>query len=787
MGQGTQMQISSLDGRAASRDRKLVLHTNEHEDMNDWNLPAEVANGTTESFYIEFQNWEDGYGTGAGTIKVADGYEVYFRFAVAQDHYGITGYDYQTVAQLGGRYGQYVLTVLKNNEVVAVCREGETKEIKDCPPHWDSDMRPPEGYLRLHLQWVGDTRVPVSRMSWLTAHNAFTSPGDGWIIYQQSSTIAGQLEGGVRSFMLDTWEKDGQVVLAHGGTSFAHGLQKIGFYRPLASVLESFRAFLQEHPGESISIFLENSAPDGLLWEAFQPFLPFVYGKMVEGRLTYPDLRMEGPGDTVARMPDLHGKMVLFIDSGSSWIPRVWDYCIETTYGDSSLDPNLAKAMRQRPESGATNQNVQSFPFLIVNHFPDFNWQVAARDASFVAMGVLAAVPLFGPLLAGVAAVAAVTFTILHAERLSSVNSGERLKQKVDWALQPPTAENGGVDSGHYGRQPNFFALDFVLSGTAIDAVNYASSQAIDEYLERQSRLFPAEFPLAVFGMKGRAGLVAYRVDAMHRRHVLPIAGENVVLRLPESDQEEFVYLDCDPGYTVNAVRMTPRKVGDVLVWDVVFNMRVVPVSDYLPRGAGAAGAYAVPVAGGAEIPLDINVLNQIEVVLRRDASTEFAIYLRVAGAPPVLCATCRGDLSNFVLAAAVRGAPAADEERAHYAVSPDHPLLEEARRRGVPAPEPDAAAAPGVRIPFPSAEMAYDLSTAELRPRIHRLTLLDGAGRPVSELPFDLVSFTLDPAGLDGGYRVRAVTPGQNVVDVAGLRVANGQLVELRFLAAAV
>jgi chitinase len=91
---------------------------------------------------------------------------------------------------------------------------------------------------------------PFDRYTWLTAHNAFTSNG---LIRNQRTTIAEQLEAGVRAFMLDLHPFEGRVALCHAKCTYGPGTERF------ATLLEAtILPYLDTHPEAVITLQLED-------------------------------------------------------------------------------------------------------------------------------------------------------------------------------------------------------------------------------------------------------------------------------------------------------------------------------------------------------------------------------------------------------------------------------------------------------------------------------------------------------------------------------------------------
>ncbi|MEM7440803.1 MAG: hypothetical protein AAF393_14475 [Pseudomonadota bacterium] len=225
-----------------------------------------------------------------------------------------------------------------------------------------------------------DRSEPYSKCTFLTSHNAFCNVADGWTWAQQKKSLQGQLEDGIRAFMLDAWllEIDGveDIYLLHENRTAKFPGSNFEF-KTLKGALQTFTSFLDAHPEEVITVFIETARQeDGglirskegrrrmdLIKTHFQRYLfdPQSYskgfdtplGKMTERLVVFSDYR--GPkGGTSENSNDRFG------------FPLIWHYCRETVHGDASLTTSTWADLRdESKESKSLDVSLG-----IVNHFP---------------------------------------------------------------------------------------------------------------------------------------------------------------------------------------------------------------------------------------------------------------------------------------------------------------------------------------------------------------------------------------------------------------------------------
>lgn len=204
----------------------------------------------------------------------------------------------------------------------------------------------------------------------LTAHNAFASWDDGWLLHaQQAHSVSDQLAGGVRGLMLDTYDFDGDIHLCHVDCDASNILKPWRPLRKLHETLEEIRVFLEENPTETVTLILESR-----VGENQEGMAAAFTNSGTEDYLFY--AHQETAGWSVVRdgwptiqwMVD-HGKrlVVLSSDVPAGKFPHQWDFTVETVYGNASLDGD--EWCGEREESlAAIPERPRSLH--VMNHFP---------------------------------------------------------------------------------------------------------------------------------------------------------------------------------------------------------------------------------------------------------------------------------------------------------------------------------------------------------------------------------------------------------------------------------
>ena len=93
-------------------------------------------------------------------------------------------------------------------------------------------------------------------------HNSMSNAEDGWIAPNQQAGLARQLEDGIRGMLLDTKEWNGDLYLCHGACELGSIL--------LDDALTILGDFMEEHPGEVVTLIFQDAITPAQTAEAFE-------------------------------------------------------------------------------------------------------------------------------------------------------------------------------------------------------------------------------------------------------------------------------------------------------------------------------------------------------------------------------------------------------------------------------------------------------------------------------------------------------------------------------------
>lgn len=198
------------------------------------------------------------------------------------------------------------------------------------------------------------------QVRYVTTHNAMANTTDGWIGPNQHLDVPAQLRAGVHGLMLDTYRAGStnqfdqvQVPDAEPDAAFlCHALCTLG-KQPLAEGLAEIRAFLDEYPGEVVTLIIESYLSHTLTAAAFDE----------AGLTPYAYVHTADAWPTLGQMIDAGTRLVVLqdrtVDPLYPWLMNVWSHAFETHY--SAATPG--------DFSCAMNRGTAGNDLFIFNHF----------------------------------------------------------------------------------------------------------------------------------------------------------------------------------------------------------------------------------------------------------------------------------------------------------------------------------------------------------------------------------------------------------------------------------
>lgn len=199
-----------------------------------------------------------------------------------------------------------------------------------------------------------------AQVRYATTHNAMSNAANGWIGPNQALDVPAQLAAGVRGLMLDTYRAGytnflGQVQIPEAdpdSTWLCHSVCALG-KQPLAEGLGEIREFLDNNPGEVITLILESYLSHALEAEAFN----------AAGLTQYAYTHPGGAWPTLGEMIDSGKRLVVLKNRSANplypWQMNVWSHAFDNPF--SAAAPTDLSCSGNRGSAGNT--------LFIMNHF----------------------------------------------------------------------------------------------------------------------------------------------------------------------------------------------------------------------------------------------------------------------------------------------------------------------------------------------------------------------------------------------------------------------------------
>ena len=187
--------------------------------------------------------------------------------------------------------------------------------------------------------------IPLDELVVPGTHNSMSNAEDGWVAPNHQSGIPAQLEGGIRGFLIDTYEFEGELVLCH---SFC----ELGSV-PLAEVLEQVAEFLEANPGEFLVFVIQDAITPEQTASAFEAagLVSKVYSHQLGD--AWPSL-----GELLGR-----GQQLLITAEAMGpppgWYHHAWSLFQDTHYAFDSVDEIHCDPNRGQAEN----------PLFLMNHW----------------------------------------------------------------------------------------------------------------------------------------------------------------------------------------------------------------------------------------------------------------------------------------------------------------------------------------------------------------------------------------------------------------------------------
>lgn len=209
--------------------------------------------------------------------------------------------------------------------------------------------------------------LPFNKYSWLVTHNSFSivnAPkltGQRITFLNQEDTVTNQLLNGVRGFMLDMYDFNGDIWLCH---SFEGKCYNLTAFEPAINTLTEIESFLSANPYEIVTIIIEDyvHSPRGLR---------NLFSKAGLDKYWFPVDQMPKKGQdwpTVDEMVENNTRLLVFTSNPSKEIEEKiayqWNYMVENEPGDPGL--HRGSCTNRKESKGLDSRSASLF---LMNYF----------------------------------------------------------------------------------------------------------------------------------------------------------------------------------------------------------------------------------------------------------------------------------------------------------------------------------------------------------------------------------------------------------------------------------
>ena len=155
-----------------------------------------------------------------------------------------------------------------------------------------------------------------NEVTFLATHNSMSNSDNNYKNPNQTLSISRQLNFGIRTFLIDTYDKDNEAVTYHYSDTLG--------YQKLSDILNEIQNFQNCNPNEIISIIFQNEGTDAVLQKTLVSLnwdtLSFVY---------------KGTWPTLQSMIDSNKKLVLFVEKNNAGRAEYLNPAFSTIFDNS--------------------------------------------------------------------------------------------------------------------------------------------------------------------------------------------------------------------------------------------------------------------------------------------------------------------------------------------------------------------------------------------------------------------------------------------------------------------
>ncbi len=214
-----------------------------------------------------------------------------------------------------------------------------TYESKSKASHGDTVQFPENFYWKPPNFWISPHQeLRLDQICQVGTHNSHVNLQEGFIYNQQIWSIKKQLNNGVRHFLLDFWEENGVAKLCHGTCKTLSLTARAGIpNKTVKSGLETIKNFLDNNPGEIVTLELENYLSAAKTYQEFQS-VPGLENYILK-KTDYEPMEHDGYWPTLAWFVKQEKRLIIFDTKGEDRYAFNTDrYMTRNMYGTLNVD-----------------------------------------------------------------------------------------------------------------------------------------------------------------------------------------------------------------------------------------------------------------------------------------------------------------------------------------------------------------------------------------------------------------------------------------------------------------
>ena len=199
---------------------------------------------------------------------------------------------------------------------------------------------------------------PLNEVAFAATHNSMGNLDDGWWGANQEHGLTRQMEDGIRGFLLDSYEVEGELWLCHAFCELGS--------QPLSEALAEIEVFLTSHSSEIMILFFQDAVGSEGMTQAIESagLKDLVYTH--DPATGFP---------TMGEMIEANTRLIVSSESHGpppAWYHYGWDLFFDTPYSFQSVNDFTCELNR-----GNANN-----PLFLMNHWVSDSFGLPSQEAS---------------------------------------------------------------------------------------------------------------------------------------------------------------------------------------------------------------------------------------------------------------------------------------------------------------------------------------------------------------------------------------------------------------------